>query len=545
MKCLTMMEIDEWDDTLQEWLNSSRFRALGIISRCIGILTVLGVAFIIQDITKCPVRRKLTKNRIMLYMSICDLIYAFICPVLGSSMAPTDIGVPGAMGNQASCTFQGFIANTFGHTSAIYNCSLALCYLLIVRYDYSEEQLRILEPYFLIIPPVTMLFISIPGLPLGIYNFNGTYKCYLSASPLNCEKAGSPVECERGESQIYWRHISSGLFFIGFCIIFSCMVQMYNAVLQQEISGDRFRFRVVANPRRALSSTMRSQGLWYSGAFLFTFSPLAVNYYWDDYIWDQYIMKLLVLSVNSLGFTNAVIYIRPRFVKFRRENPNVGLASSIRHTLVRSRPANGESNMRIIGTNTEPQMMGMSVMRFLSMRRTVKPMFSGVKAFVDSIKSSITGRNKEEYPLEDECKISALEREEEKNGDENCHTNKRSVYRSIFLPGDRKQTSKVALVEKEELEINRSKIENNCDEKERTLTNEYLSDMEQNYKDNNDLEVQTRNEEYESGTIKEMGSSGGDCDPNEVAECALGDIPCSVDKVGRVKKVDFDVQSTH
>ena len=120
------------------------------------------------------------------------------------------------------------------------------------------------------------------------------------------------------------------------CIIITCMAKMYTTVLQQERSGDRFRFSTQGtnNQRRDLSNAMRSQGLWYSGAFLFSFSPSIVSYFWEPYI----VAVISALTLNSLGFTNAVIYARPRFYKFCRDYPHVGLLSSIWHTLVRTRP---------------------------------------------------------------------------------------------------------------------------------------------------------------------------------------------------------------
>ena len=47
---------------------------------------------------------------------------------------------------------------------------------------------------------------------------------------------------------------------------------------------------------------------------------------------------MTLFFLHSIGFTNMIIYVRPRYVKFRRENPNVGILSSIWHTLARSRP---------------------------------------------------------------------------------------------------------------------------------------------------------------------------------------------------------------
>ena len=148
-----------------------------------------------------------------------------------------------------------------------------------------------LEPCFLYIPIIDALVVAIAGLPFGIYNFNCYKYCFIDASPLYCDSPESPIECDRGEKYIYWLYSSSIMMIIGACVIIVCMVKMYTAVLQQERSGDRFCFSVASRSsfitsrdagitsnaisqrmrsrrHRDLSSTMSSQGLWYSGAFL-------------------------------------------------------------------------------------------------------------------------------------------------------------------------------------------------------------------------------------------------------------------------------------
>ena len=142
--------------------------------------------------------------------------------------------------------------------------------------------------------------------------------------------------------------IGCGGMLIAACTIIVCMVKMYRATLHRERSGDQFRFsRPSANDNqsRNLSNTMRSQGSWYSGAFLFTFFPglllvLGINV---EYISKRSAQLLLVsLPLNVMGFNNAVMYVRPRFLKFCREHPNLGVVSSLWYTLVRARPVRRE-----------------------------------------------------------------------------------------------------------------------------------------------------------------------------------------------------------
>ena len=281
----------------------------------------------------------------MLFMSSCDFLHAFVNSVIGPAMVPKEIGVLGAAGNQLSCNVQGCVAYASGATSGMLKVSLALCYLLMVRYEYSDDRLHKLEPYFLCIPLFTSLSMVIAGLPFKIYNFNATYTCFINASPLNCDQVGSPIECERGEEYGYWFYWNSFLISIESCIIIFFMIKIYTAVRQRERSGDRFRFTIASRPdaSRNLSSTMRSQGLWYSGAFLFfTFLPIMLFFLWQNF----FAHILYILTFQLIGFTNAVIYVRPRFIKFRRDFPSSGVASSIWYTLVRKQPARVDMTSR-------------------------------------------------------------------------------------------------------------------------------------------------------------------------------------------------------
>jgi hypothetical protein len=389
-----MEEIDEWYRTIESRLNSAANRNSLIVLRIAGIFSIFGAVYIIQDIAKDAARRKRTKNRIMLYMSICDFLNAFVITVIGPAMVPKGIGVPGAVGNQLTCDLQGFVGYVTGGGSAFYNVSLALCYLLMVRYEYSDERLRKLEPYFLYLPPILWLMPAITGLPLGIYNFNENNTCFIAASPIDCDTPESPIECERGELFMYWIYVNTITIGVSACVIITCMVKMYTAVLQRERSGDRFRFRIMSRssfigniattpisaisprsssiPHRDLSSAMRSQGLWYSGAFLFTFSPTFLYYLWQS----QSIRSLTLLPFRLLGFANAVIYVRPKFHKFRRDYRSIGVALSIWYTLTRRRP-------------TLEDMMDISEPMNASSypRAALDCLFSGIKSLIVALKS--------------------------------------------------------------------------------------------------------------------------------------------------------------
>ena len=347
-------EIEEWNRNIEAWIDSSERQFVLIIVRIAGILTLLGAGYIIQDILKDADRRQRTKNRIISVMSSCDFLNALVHAIIAPFLVPKDSGIPGAVGNQLTCDIQGFLAFSSGFGSGMYNVCLAICYLLMIRYDYSDEQLRKFEPYFLCVPITISFLVAITGLPFGIFNFEGTYTCFISPSPLDCDKPESPVECERGALYMHWYTWAGALTSLGACTIIFCMIRMYTAVLHQETNQNRHRFSVspaslsrssFVHPRRSsldrsrcVSEIMKSQGLWYSGAYLFTFVPAMIYVMTPNY-WTQ---LLSVLTYHLLGFTNTVIYVRPRFVKLRHDFPGLGITSSLWYTLARKHPTTAE-----------------------------------------------------------------------------------------------------------------------------------------------------------------------------------------------------------
>jgi hypothetical protein len=72
----------------------------------------------------------------------------------------------GAKGNEKTCTAQGFFIQ-IGTIACFLNVSLALYYLLTIKYGWTEERLkRKRAGYFLFIPPIAVglayAFVGIP-----------------------------------------------------------------------------------------------------------------------------------------------------------------------------------------------------------------------------------------------------------------------------------------------------------------------------------------------------------------------------------------------
>mmetsp|Transcript_8141 Transcript_8141/g.14729 ORF Transcript_8141/g.14729 Transcript_8141/m.14729 type:complete len:336 (-) Transcript_8141:770-1777(-) len=191
-------------------LTLAQKKALAIIPHVTGPLSLIGSCSILYDILSD--RKKKLKRpyyRILLGISITD---AIVSVWLGLSTWPIPRGtegVYGAIGTTASCTAQGFFVqlSVFG---PIYNLNLSIYYLLLVKYQLTEEYIA--KRYERYMHAVALLFglgSAILGLPLTLYN-NANLWCWIAAYPSTCEDNSGrdgDIPCERGKNAWLYRWV--------------------------------------------------------------------------------------------------------------------------------------------------------------------------------------------------------------------------------------------------------------------------------------------------------------------------------------------------
>lgn len=319
-----------------------------LVPRITGSLSLLGSIFIAYDVVK---RKSLAKvhHRILFGMSLADIVSSF-CTILGRVPATRGDEVFPGYGSTGLCTAQGFFYQTILSVVA-YNFSLALYYLLIIRYNLSESTLKNLE--YLMHSFSALVFIGSAVTLASMEMFNPDYfLCFINSSPPGCL-----LDCDRGQRPSLFRW----LFFYGpawimIFLISSMMMLLYWTVRRQEGRMDRFRFKgkqqttnnqgnshdiatgpefidtensetgqvkvsqganklpVVPTQNRERSRQVAVQGLWYTVPFYLTWVfPLTAHALGTNWI-EQKGTPLLVLVAIFLplqGFMNALVYVRP------------------------------------------------------------------------------------------------------------------------------------------------------------------------------------------------------------------------------------------
>ena len=317
-----------------DYYDNKFFYTSWAIARSSATLSMLGSGFILQSILRDPSKRVRLSNQIMMALSCCDLLASFFSSFLGSWPAPEGVA-PRAIGNVQSCVGVSFFNHMGFVGSTYYNASLAICYLLMVRYNWSDTQLRNVRKYLLLVPVVLTTPFSILGLAWGGGNFNGFFCSTLAPSPKSCTEPD--IECIRGtrlaDSTIATAFVGSLQIVLSLPIIIACMVMLYLSARKVERANDRYRFE--GNTSRQHSRRVAVQGILYVWAFLIvelTWVSIIVLIALRLNTGVQYVrytyFTSLVLPLQ--GFLNALVYLRPRYVDYLRTHPEKRLSNILR-----------------------------------------------------------------------------------------------------------------------------------------------------------------------------------------------------------------------
>ena len=174
----------------------TQLKLLEIIPRLTGSLSILGSSYILGDVLWKRRSIKAT-DRLLVGMSVCDILASVSTPLLLNKALPSPLGP----GNQATCDAQGFFSQ-FVTATALYTGSLALIYLLSIHYNWKELKLRGVERICHIL---ILLFALISGgvsIHLELYNPT-PMACVMISFPPGCGSEENP--CLRGESADTWR----------------------------------------------------------------------------------------------------------------------------------------------------------------------------------------------------------------------------------------------------------------------------------------------------------------------------------------------------
>lgn len=165
----------------------------------------------------------------------------------------------GAIGNTQTCTAQGFF-NQLLLGGPLYNLMLAIYYLLIGKYNLTEEEIaRRYEKYMHVTAILTTLGFAIAGLPLTLYN-NANLWCWIASYPEESESLSGEnhdITCERGHGSWLYRW----LFFYAPLWFIIAAITIIMIMLTISIRTEEKRFIEMQRQDRSISSVGNRRGI--------------------------------------------------------------------------------------------------------------------------------------------------------------------------------------------------------------------------------------------------------------------------------------------
>jgi hypothetical protein len=160
-------------DRYQEYgWDRSQLVDITIVQRTMGTISLLGSTYVIQKVLRNERKRNHTFHRLMVGLSISDILSSFFTHMLSTAPIPKGYHVL-AVGNVFTCDVQGFITGMCGAVSLFYNCSLATYYLVQFKYNWTNKRIKVLEKWLHVVPWSMGLVFAFPGLVFKTYGPTG------------------------------------------------------------------------------------------------------------------------------------------------------------------------------------------------------------------------------------------------------------------------------------------------------------------------------------------------------------------------------------
>ena len=293
------------------------------------MMSVLGSLFIIYEVFKNPKKRGMAYHLQMLALSIVDFLYSTGWFVYNWP-AP----------DSGWCTANGFLLLFAGTPEAMLSAGVCVYYLFFVYFAWSEEKILSYQRVLIIFPIIWGLITAILPLSRGMINPNPrTGYCWLFETPAGCK--GS--ECTPDG---YYYHLYAFVFVFvprwisyGVAVISMCFVYYKVSKDEREQGGEKpagWLWFLQREEGEDTSRTMRSrrmarQAFWYLLNFFLTYVGATARSIVLAFGGTPSfgLLCFMYIFLPWQGFWNAVIYIRPRYMRNREKYPNMSIWQAI------------------------------------------------------------------------------------------------------------------------------------------------------------------------------------------------------------------------
>eukprot|EP00546_Thalassionema_frauenfeldii_P014837 CAMPEP_0178908638 /NCGR_PEP_ID=MMETSP0786-20121207/8034_1 /TAXON_ID=186022 /ORGANISM="Thalassionema frauenfeldii, Strain CCMP 1798" /LENGTH=483 /DNA_ID=CAMNT_0020580563 /DNA_START=1 /DNA_END=1452 /DNA_ORIENTATION=+ len=236
----------------------------------------------------------------------------------------------GAIGNQFTCSMQGFLLS-LGVAGPLYGGMLCINYLLVIKYNISDDVLKSYEKYLHAVALIPTISFALFGVFSDIFHPSLKMICWAA---YGCELdyvADPNSDCEpknQLKSDIV-KFSMVGLGLSGVIITLYSMISLYISVRHQSMQMKKYQsWRAISQkaslnrvPRckddqRGPSDETFAQALLYVLMYLFCSIFVVMAQFVKEIGFTLMILKAIFYP--STGIWNLIIYVRPRFVAIRK-----------------------------------------------------------------------------------------------------------------------------------------------------------------------------------------------------------------------------------
>ncbi|CAB9525169.1 expressed unknown protein [Seminavis robusta] len=313
-----------------------------VIRKIFSGLSVFGSSFILATIYQKWRRAPRSIDpycRIMVGLSLYDIIWSFFPWFMGSWLMPAETGHYGASGNTQTCTMQGFFFWLGVPGAQYYQILLSLHTLLLVTFRWTPLDFhKYIERW----SHGAIFFISVvlATIPLFFQGYNPECSTCLPAPlPIWCGDwifwGDGETECLRGSpklSQAYYTIYLTNLSIMGVFCTYS-MLQVYWTVRKQEDRNSRYiaSFQRTDAHRTKSRRIRRTMILYTFGFYLCWICPSFIIHFAKQGT-PMMIMSYILLPFQ--GFFNMIIFLAPKCAKYQKDHPGTWLLMAYLYVLL-------------------------------------------------------------------------------------------------------------------------------------------------------------------------------------------------------------------
>lgn len=321
---------------------SGRDKSLAIVPHFSSALSILGSAWIIIDIVRDHNKKLGTVyHRLLLGMSSVDLLSS--CFYFLSTW-PIPEGTPNvyaASGNTATCTMQGFFVQ-LGIATPLYNGFLSIYYLLVLRYGWKEHDFRRVERCMHAFSLIFALGTAFASLAMKLYNSANLW-CWIAPLPLDCAssmKNNGESTCIRGDNAWFYRLVFYYVWlWISVIAVSASMFLVFWTVFQTSKTMKKWSKGGKLNSRNHVKEVAIQSTLYVGAFYLTAIFPSLTRFFqakWNCTTTFYPLVLLMAIFHPMQGFWNFFIYMRPRYLRYRKKHKDWSLSQVVWQSLRRT-----------------------------------------------------------------------------------------------------------------------------------------------------------------------------------------------------------------